>query len=160
MFNLLTLLLFSSLPHFLFFHVYKNPINFRNLCHKYKLDCIYTQYIVCMICRFVSMLLFILSYGTYVTLNLFGILMAIIGYSLILYVWNALGNKGLFYGKEMGFSLPWINSMIFRYIKHPQYIGAIIFYQGISLLNTNIEARFAMSICSLLYVIMIINENK
>ncbi|MDN5869642.1 MAG: hypothetical protein L0H73_02805 [Nitrococcus sp.] len=56
------------------------------------------------------------------------------GAALNLSVFYRLGSTGVFYGKQFGYDVPWINGFPFSVLKHPQYIGALISIWGFFLI--------------------------
>jgi len=57
-----------------------------------------------------------LAFGA--TLIAFGLLM---NFS----VFSRLGKVGVFYGAQLGYSVPWINGFPFSLFRHPQYLGTL-----------------------------------
>jgi hypothetical protein len=150
----------NAIPHILYYYIYNKPIDYKIFCHRAGLDLILFQLWLSVICRFIAAVLFLHKYISFFVFNYIGLFMIIMGYSLIIYIWKLLGHKGLFYGRELGLPLPWIKNNIFKYIKHPQYIGAIIFYQGLATLFLNHCAIFTLSMYTFFYIHMIISESN
>ncbi len=63
-----------------------------------------------------------------------GVLLLVAGMILNLSVFYRLGNTGVFYGKQLGFDVPWIEGFPFSLFKHPQYIGTLASIWGFFLI--------------------------
>lgn len=159
MIKFLLILLISLVPYLLSKFILFKPIKFRNFCHKYNIDFIMIQFVISVICRFITMLLFLSTYLFYLRINFYGILLFVLGGSLLTYAWNLIGNNGMFHGKEMGLSNQVDKDLILKLIKQPQYVGVIMICQGISLLFPFYEPQFILQCIILCYVNLIISEN-
>lgn len=64
-------------------------------------------------------------------LNIYRIIIISIGMYLNLSVYYLLGANGVYYGREMGLSLPYVNKFPLSHISHSQYLGVIMIYLGL-----------------------------
>lgn len=157
-YKLFAILGFMLVPHLLSYFVYKKPILFRNFCHRHGIDFIGVQYMITVIFRFIAGLLFISNYIFYLVINIYGLLFVVVGLWMIYHVWKLIGNNGIFYGKEMGLEIPKKNNLILT-LKHPHYLGVVIFYLGLNMMFNYYEAQFIINMFVLYYIKTICDEN-
>jgi len=55
-----------------------------------------------------------------------GLALGCIGLALNALVFSQLGETGVFYGREMGYDVPWVRRFPFSLMPHPQYVGAVL----------------------------------
>ena len=54
----------------------------------------------------------------------------LVGQLLNFGVFSRLGTVGVFYGRELGYQVPWVEGFPFSVLKHPQYVGTLISIWG------------------------------
>lgn len=62
---------------------------------------------------------------------LFGALLLVVGQSLNLGTYKALGKDGVYYGIKYGRKIPWVTGFPFNVCPHPQYIGSSLSVWGV-----------------------------
>ena len=63
-----------------------------------------------------------------------GALLIAAGSGLSLVVFRLLGPTGVFYGRELGYEVPWIRGLPFSVVPHPQYVGTVMTIWGFFLI--------------------------
>ncbi len=53
-----------------------------------------------------------------------------VGQFLNVSVFYRLGSVGVFYGTHFGYTVPWTGDFPFSWLKHPQYVGAVLSIWG------------------------------
>lgn len=59
-----------------------------------------------------------------------GIALIVTGQTLNASVFYRLGKVGVFYGDKFGYKIPWCRKFPFSWLKHPQYVGALLSIWG------------------------------
>lgn len=59
-----------------------------------------------------------------------GAALMLIGQTLNFGVFSRLGPAGVFYGRELGYDVPWVEGFPFSLLKHPQYVGTLLSIWG------------------------------
>jgi methylene-fatty-acyl-phospholipid synthase len=62
---------------------------------------------------------------------LLGLLLLAFGQSLNVGVYQALGEKGTYYGFKLGATVPWVHGFPFNVVPHPQYVGSVLSVWGL-----------------------------
>ncbi len=63
-----------------------------------------------------------------------GVAACAVGQWLNYYVFVKLGKAGVFYGVRFGHVIPWVHSVVFDKVQHPQYVGCVLSYFGVWML--------------------------
>jgi methylene-fatty-acyl-phospholipid synthase len=87
--------------------------------------------------------------------SVIGIMLIAAGQFLNFSVFQKIGNTGVLYGKQFGYTVPWVTSFPYSFIKHPQYVGTLISIWGCFLvMNFSYEYWYAIPVIeTVLYIL-------